>query len=102
MNEFSVVSPRDLYWDHFYLLFIWMAFVSWADQWQMCFIASKCEFLQITQKTKPLRHTYTVDEQIISETRKHQYLGVTINNHMDWKDHVQVITARARSALEME
>ena len=49
-----------------------------ADQWQMCFNASKHEFLQITRKTKHLRHTYTVDGQNISETTKHKYLGVKL------------------------
>ena len=62
---------------------------NWAGKWQMSFNASKCEFLQITRKTKPLTHTYTVDGQNIAETSKHKYLGVTINKHLDWKDHVQ-------------
>ncbi|XP_072036959.1 uncharacterized protein [Amphiura filiformis] len=65
----------------------------------MCFNASKCEFLQITRKTKPLKHIYSVDGQNITESSKHKYLGVTINKHLDWKDHVQSITSRARSTL---
>ena len=72
---------------------------NWAGKWQMSFNASKCEFLQITRKTKPLTHTYTVDGQNIAETSKHKYLGVTINKHLDWKDHVQNITSSARSTL---
>ena len=71
----------------------------WAEQWQMCFNAVKCEFLQITRKTKPLKHTYSVDGKNITETYKHKYLGVTINKHLDWKDHVQNITSSARSTL---
>ncbi len=72
---------------------------SWADKWQMCFNASKCEALTITRKTKPLHHTYQVDGQCIQKTSKHKYLGVTINNQLDWQDHVQNITASARSIL---
>lgn len=71
----------------------------WADQQQMCLNASKCKFLQITRKKAPLSHIYSVDGQDISESKRHKYLGVTINKQLDWKDHVQKITASARSTL---
>lgn len=72
---------------------------SWADRWQMSFNASKCQYLQVTRKLRPLRCTYTVDGQHISQTNKHKYLGVTINGRLDWKDHVQSVTSSARSTL---
>ena len=71
----------------------------WADQWQMCFNASKCETLTITRKLKPLNHTYEVNGQHIVRSSKHKYLGVTVNQHLDWKDHVLNITSSARSTL---
>ena len=71
----------------------------WAADWQMCFNASKCEYLKITRKTVTRDHTYTVDGQNISETHKRKYLGITMNNKLDWKDHVQNITSSARSTL---
>jgi hypothetical protein len=71
----------------------------WAGKWQMCFNAAKCEALTITRKTKPLKHTYEVDGHCIENSSKHKYLGVTINHHLDWKDHVLNITASARSTL---
>lgn len=71
----------------------------WADKWQMCFNAAKCEALTITRKTKALQHTYEVDGHCIKKSSKHKYLGVTINHHLDWKDHVLNITSSARSTM---
>ncbi len=67
----------------------------------MCFNASKCEFLQITRKSNPLNHTYTVNGQSIAQSHKHEYLGVTINGNLDWKDHMQKITSSALSTLRV-
>ncbi|XP_072051527.1 uncharacterized protein [Amphiura filiformis] len=65
----------------------------------MSFNATKCETLTITRKTKPLNHIYQVDGHSIVKSSKHKYLGVTINKHLDWKDHVLNITSSARSTL---
>jgi hypothetical protein len=71
----------------------------WADKWQMSFNATKCEALTITRKIKPHNNTYQVNGHSIVKSSKHKYLGVTINKHLDWKDHVLNITSRARSTL---
>ncbi|XP_072048299.1 uncharacterized protein [Amphiura filiformis] len=65
----------------------------------MCFNAGKCEALSITRKTKPFNYTYEVDGQRIQKSSNHKYLGVTITNQLDWKAHVQNVTASARSTL---
>ena len=46
----------------------------WADEWQMCFNALKCETLTITRKLKPLNHAYEVNGQHIVRSSKHKYL----------------------------
>jgi hypothetical protein len=71
----------------------------WADKWQMSFNASKCQALRITNKTKPMEHTYIVDGQHIDQTSNHKYLGVTITKKLEWKQHVQSITSSARRTL---
>jgi hypothetical protein len=71
----------------------------WADQWQICFNTSKCQSLIVTRKIKPWKHIYKVADQSIDETSSHKYLGVTINKHLDWKEHVKSITSKARSTL---
>ena len=72
---------------------------SWADQWQMSFNASKCEALRLTNKTDPWDYTYRVDGHHIESTSSHKYLGVTITQGLDWKEHIQNITSSARSTL---
>ena len=45
-----------------------------------------------------------MDVQSIAETSKHKYLGVIINKHIDWKDHVHIvqnITSSTRSTLRV-
>ena len=32
--------------------------------------------------------TLKLDDKIISKVQKTKYLGITINNNLDWKDHV--------------
>ena len=67
----------------------------WASLWQMRFNAPKCEFLQVTRKLKPINHTYNINGHGIEQTSKHKYLGVTINKHLDWKNHVKNVTSGA-------
>ena len=71
----------------------------WADKWQMSFNAFNCQALRITNKTKPMEHTYIVDGQHIDQTSNHKYLGVTITKKLEWKQHVQSITSSARRTL---
>jgi len=71
----------------------------WASLWQMRFNAPKCEFLQVTRKLKPINHTYNINGHGIEQTSKHKYLGVTINKHLDWKNHVENVTSSAHGTL---
>ena len=55
--------------------------------------------LTSSRKLKTLNHTYEANGQLIVRLFKHKYLGVTVNYHLDWKDHILNITASRRSAL---
>ena len=71
----------------------------WADKWQMSSNAARYQSISFTRKTKPMKHTYSVDNHCIETTTKHKYLGLNLNNKLYWKDHVQSITANARRTL---
>jgi hypothetical protein len=50
--------------------------VNWAWEWQMKFNASKCYVLRITNKKKPVLHSYTMHDQILENVDQKPYLGV--------------------------
>ena len=64
------------------------------------FIASNYEALTINRQLKALNYIYEVNGQHSVRASKHKYLGVTVDHHLDWKDHVlNFINASARSTL---
>jgi hypothetical protein len=54
--------------------------VNWASEWQMKFNASKCYVLRITNKKKPVLHSYTMHDQILENVDQSPYLGVQFTN----------------------
>ena len=63
----------------------------WADKWQMMFNPSKCYVLSIHRKKSPVIYDYMIKGQVLEHVQRHQYLGVTINNDLNWKYHVENI-----------
>jgi len=71
----------------------------WSEKWQMSFNVSKCFHLPITRKTRPIKTSYTMDNQLVSKVQDNKYLGVTIDHNLKWTNHCQKISAKARSTL---
>ena len=70
---------------------------NWAHKWNMCFSPSKCEFLRITNNKDIINFQYSILNSQIKEVQQAKYLGVTLNNHLTWADHIQIITKKANS-----
>ena len=49
----------------------------WANTWQMQFNPSKCEFLEVTNKTSTLDFVYYINQVPIKAVQCAKYLGVT-------------------------
>ena len=71
----------------------------WADRWQMVFNPSKCYVLSIHRKKSPVIHDYMIKGQALEHVQRHQYLGVTISNDLNWKYHVENIVGKASTTL---
>ena len=67
----------------------------WATNWKMLFNSQKCEFLRVTNKKDPILTQYNVQREVIREVTHAKYLGVTIDQHLSWSEHIKQITTKA-------
>ena len=63
----------------------------------MTFNPSKSEFLRITNKVNYISSDYYLRNCHIPLVNHVKYLGVIIDKHLNWSDHVNMITAKANS-----
>ena len=54
----------------------------------------KCEFLRITKKLNPILMQYYIQNDAIKEVKYAKYLGVIIDHHLSWNEHINYITSR--------
>ena len=61
----------------------------WASSWGMLFSAGKSEHLQIAPKTQNLNQSDVLMHGLyIPRVTTHNHLGVPINSHVSWQDHI--------------
>ena len=70
----------------------------WADLWSMKFNPTKCVHLAITNKKTFLKYTYNIYSQQLKQVTSAKYLGIIIDSHLTWKDHINEISFKANSA----
>lgn len=71
----------------------------WAKVWGMRFNASKCQVLRISRSARPLDRFYTIGDHILDQVTSAKYLGVIINDQLQWDTHIDSITARANRTI---
>ena len=64
----------------------------WERDWQMVFNPDKCEHIRITSKTKIVQSSYQIHGQVLKETTKEKYIGVTIDKTLSWNSHIDTVT----------
>jgi len=67
----------------------------WACKWNMVFNPAKCEFLRISNKINYISMHYFIQGQEIQEVSSAKYLGITIDQHLTWNNHVKQVTSKA-------
>ena len=67
--------------------------------WQLPFNFDKCEFLRITNKLHPMVSTYTMETNTITKVTSVKYLGIAINEKLQWSEHISKITNKANGTL---
>ena len=69
----------------------------WASLWQMSFNPSKCEFLILTNKIHSVCSQYHMINAPIKQVTSTKSLGVTIDKHLHWNEHISKITSKANT-----
>jgi len=62
--------------------------------------SDKCEFLRIKNKFFPIITTYNMESKMIKQVSSVNYLGITINEKLQWSEHVFNVTNKANSSLD--
>ena len=60
-----------------------------------------CRVLHITKKKSPLKHAYYLYGSKLSESDVHPYLGVQISNTLSWNEHIDYISRKGSSSLNL-
>jgi hypothetical protein len=71
----------------------------WEETWQMQFHLQKCKVIHVTNKRKPITHSYKLHDHILEVMENSKYLGVTINNKLNWIQHITNIKGKASRTL---
>ena len=78
------------------------ALCAWADRWSMEFNTNKCYALHIMtkhQKRKAVCIPYKMGEHLLERVTDTKYLGVSINEHIQWNTHINTLVGQAHSKL---
>ena len=61
--------------------------------------AKKCNIMRVPRFRKPLQHFYSLGNEILQEVSDAKYLGIQIDNKLDWNKHISTVAARGQSKL---
>ena len=75
------------------------ALMDWGSTWGMKFNAEKCNIMRVSRSRKPLQHFYSLGSEILQEVSDAKYLGIQIDNKLDWNKHISIVAARGQSKL---
>ena len=73
----------------------------WENTWQMSFNPDKCEVLRVCNKRNPIVVNYRIHETNLLSQKTVKYLGLNINQHLSWNDHIDIITKKANTLTSL-
>ena len=65
----------------------------------MEFHPDKCQVITVTNKKKLINANYQLHNQTLKETNKAKYLGIIIDNKLEWKDQQKAVCHKANNTL---
>ena len=72
----------------------------WESTWSMEFNPDKCEVIRISNKRKPIMYPYKLHGTELNSAETAKYLGVTISKDLNWKSHIENVSAKASNTLK--
>ena len=72
---------------------------AWSCKWLLNRNPSKCDSICISYKHSPPSAQYWLGGQQLSTKSTIRYLGIYINSHLKWNDHVKCVTAKSSRTL---
>ncbi|HCF9438099.1 TPA: hypothetical protein NI641_006412, partial [Pseudomonas aeruginosa] len=72
---------------------------TWCENWQLTLNKEKCEVIHMTTKRNPLNFNYAINQSNLKVVNSTKYLGVTITNNFDWREHIENIVGKANQRL---
>ena len=74
----------------------------WANSWLVTFNPSKTLSMIFSRKLNPVQHpSLFMNDTIIEETTSHNHLGLTFSSTCTWTDHVNTISDKAWTRLNL-
>ena len=71
----------------------------WSEKWGMKFHPKKCNIMRLSRKRKPLTRLYTLCNHTLEQVSNVKYLGININENLDWAPQVQAVCQKANTTL---
>ncbi|XP_072032799.1 uncharacterized protein [Amphiura filiformis] len=72
---------------------------TWQETWKMSFNPSKCTVMEISLKRNPPHRDYIFCGQVLQQPNSNPYLGVQLDNKLNWGEHVTNTVNKANRTL---
>ena len=67
----------------------------WESRWDMEFIPSECQVVQMTGSRKPINGIYRLHGHVLETVTSAKYLEVDVSSGLTWNSHTDRITGNA-------
>ena len=74
---------------------------AWCEKWKMPLNILKCSVIHFSKKLNEILPQYTLQNDILKPSTDIKYLGVTLNEKMNWKTHVTNTTNKAQKVINL-
>ena len=74
---------------------------AWCEKWKMPLNILKCNVIHFSKKLNEILPQYTLQNDILKPSTDIKYLGVTLNEKMNWKTHVTNTTNKAQKVINL-
>jgi ribonucleases P/MRP protein subunit RPP40 len=73
----------------------------WVDANGMKLNSDKSKMMRFTNKKCKILYDYTLDNEVIETSSNCKYLGVTVDSHLKWNEHVSLMVGKAFRKLHL-